>query len=77
MRSRHEMEGPAVHPSSIAAIASQQHFAIWSHVQPEDVTDRYEALCLHYAMTPTRNNRRIAHENGSIEGSHGHLKRAP
>ena len=27
-------------------------------------------------MTPTRNNRGIAHENGSLEGPHGHLKRA-
>lgn len=27
-------------------------------------------------MTPTRNNAGIAHENGSIEGPHGHLKRA-
>jgi len=27
-------------------------------------------------MTPTRNNRGVAHENGSIESSHGHLKRA-
>ena len=27
-------------------------------------------------MTPTRSNRGIAHENGSIEGPHGHLKRA-
>jgi hypothetical protein len=26
--------------------------------------------------TPTRNNAGIAHENGAIEGSHGHLKRA-
>ncbi len=42
----------------------------------EDVTRRYEALCAHYGMTPTRNNRGIAHENGSIEGPHGHLKRA-
>jgi hypothetical protein len=25
---------------------------------------------------PTRNNAGIAHENGAIEGSHGHLKRA-
>jgi len=30
----------------------------------------------HYGMTPTRNNVGIAHENGSIEGPHGHLKRA-
>ncbi len=41
-----------------------------------DLTRRYEDLCGHYAMTPTRNNRGIAHENGSIEGPHGHLKRA-
>jgi hypothetical protein len=27
-------------------------------------------------MTPTRNNRGAAHENGAIEGPHGHLKRA-
>jgi hypothetical protein len=26
-------------------------------------------------MQPTRNNRGIAHENGSVESSHGHLKR--
>ncbi len=41
-----------------------------------DLTRRYEELCSHYGMTPTRNNRGIAHENGSIEGPHGHLKRA-
>jgi len=33
-------------------------------------------LCAHYRMTPTRNNRGIAHENGSIESAHGHLKSA-
>jgi hypothetical protein len=27
-------------------------------------------------MTPTRNNLGVAHENGSIESAHGHLKRA-
>ena len=27
-------------------------------------------------MTPTRNNLGVAHENGSIESSHGHLKKA-
>ena len=42
----------------------------------EDLTRRYEALCTHYGMTPTRNNAGIAHENGAIESSHGHLKRA-
>jgi hypothetical protein len=42
----------------------------------DDLTRRYEALCRHYGMTPSRNNRGLAHENGSIEGPHGHLKRA-
>jgi len=42
----------------------------------DDQTRRYEALCAHYAMQPTRNNRGVAHENGSIEASHGHLKAA-
>jgi hypothetical protein len=42
----------------------------------EDLTRRYEALCTHYRMTPTRNNAGIAHENGAIESPHGHLKRA-
>jgi hypothetical protein len=42
----------------------------------EDLTERYEALCAHYGMTPTRNNPGVAHENGAIEGSHAHLKRA-
>ena len=41
----------------------------------EDITRRYGALCGHYGMEATRNNRGAAHENGSIEGPHGHLKR--
>ena len=42
----------------------------------EDLTTRYDALCAHYGMDPTRNNRGVAHENGSIESPHGHLKHA-
>jgi len=42
----------------------------------QDQTRRYEALCAHYGMEPTRNNRGVAHENGSIESPHGHLKKA-
>jgi len=42
----------------------------------KDLTTRYEALCAHYGMVPTRNNTGIAHENGSVESSHGHLKKA-
>jgi hypothetical protein len=42
----------------------------------KDLTERYEALCAHYRMSPTRNNTGVAHENGSIESAHGHLKKA-
>lgn len=41
-----------------------------------DLTTRYDALCAHYRMKPTRNNRGEAHENGAIESAHGHLKAA-
>ena len=41
-----------------------------------DLTDRVDALCRHYGMTPTRNNKGVAHENGSIESPNGHLKSA-
>ena len=51
-------------------------FCNLDRVAQEDLTRRYEELCAHYGMTPTRNNRGLAHENGSIESSHGHLKRA-
>lgn len=38
------------------------------------LTNLYDQLCDHYRIQPTRNNRGIAHENGSIESPHGHLK---
>jgi hypothetical protein len=41
----------------------------------EDLTKRHEAFCAHYGMIPTRNNLGVSHENGSIESSHGHLKK--
>lgn len=41
-----------------------------------DLTRRYEDLCAHYGMAPTRNNAGVAHENGTIESAHGHLKKA-
>jgi hypothetical protein len=41
-----------------------------------DLARRYDALCAHYRMVPTRNNRGEAHENGAIESAHGHLKAA-
>src|SRR3546814_2847923 len=40
------------------------------------LTHRYDALCRHYRMEPTRNNRGVAHENGAIESAHGHPKAA-
>ena len=52
--------------------------AAFKNLEPtviDDLTVRYEALCEHYSMVPTRNNRGVAHENGSVESSHGHLKR--
>jgi len=42
----------------------------------EDWSTRYDALCGHYGMAASRNNRGVAHENGAIESPHGHLKRA-
>jgi hypothetical protein len=41
----------------------------------EDLTLRYQGLMRHYDMIPSRNNLGVAHENGSIESSHGHLKK--
>jgi hypothetical protein len=51
--------------------------AAFRNLEPEaaaDQTRRYEELCAHYGMAPSRNNTGVAHENGSIEGPHGHLK---
>jgi len=42
----------------------------------EDLTQRYQGLMRHYGMEPSRNNAGVAHENGSIESAHGHLKAA-
>lgn len=43
--------------------------------QKDLLTANYEALCNHYNVEPTRNNLGVSHENGSVESSHGHLKR--
>lgn len=40
----------------------------------EEFTESYRRFCEHYAVEPTRNNKGISHENGSIESPHGHLK---
>lgn len=40
----------------------------------EDLTKAYNEMCVHYDVKPTRNNKGVKHENGSIESSHRHLK---
>ena len=40
-----------------------------------DFTRGYQDPCRHYAMTATRNNPGVSHENGSIEAANSHLKR--
>ena len=45
-----------------------------SRDKEEDFTKKYTHLMDHYHMKATRNNRGVAHENGSIEGAHGPLK---
>jgi hypothetical protein len=44
--------------------------------EKQDFTVRYTALLDHYALTGTRNNRGVSHENGSVESSHRYLKEA-
>ena len=39
-----------------------------------DLTQRYDALCLHYGMRASRNNRGASHENGAIEARKTTLK---
>jgi hypothetical protein len=40
----------------------------------KDLTALYGELCTHYAMTPSRNNLGVSHENGAIETAHGSFK---
>lgn len=46
-----------------------------NHIEEATLTDRYQRLCKHYGLSATRNNKGVAHENGAIEASNGHLKR--
>ena len=46
-----------------------------NHSEETLLTERYEKLCKHYHVTPTRNNKGVAHENGAIESPNGHFKR--
>lgn len=42
--------------------------------ETEDLTQGYEEVVAHYGIEPTRNNKGVSHENGTIETSHRHLK---
>lgn len=44
-------------------------------VEEQKLTQSYEALCSHYKLKATRNNRGVSHENGAIECAHGSFKR--
>ncbi len=68
----HSVERPREHRTDSLSAA----FCNLDRDAKDDLTRRYEDLCAHYGMRPSRNNRGIAHENGAIESSHGHLKRA-
>src|SRR5271166_3910277 len=62
--------------NNTAATACRPRSAISIAPHEYDLTRRYEELCAHYGMTPSRNSPGLAHENGAIESAHGHLKKA-
>jgi transposase InsO family protein len=49
--------------------------AFRNKVEHELLTRRYDELCKHYGMRPSRNNLGVSHENGAIESRQGTLKR--
>ncbi len=50
--------------------------AVNKDCNPETFTRNYQSLLRHYDITPERTNVRAAHENGDVETSHRHFKRA-
>lgn len=50
--------------------------AVNKDCNPETFTRNYRSLMRHYGITPERTNVRSAHENGDVESSHRHFKRA-
>ena len=56
-----------------SAILLSETICNLDRVAQEDLTPALWSCC-HYGMTPPRNNPGVAHENGSIESAHGHLK---
>jgi len=46
-----------------------------NQAEQTQLTQRYEDVCRHYKLKPTRNTPGASHENGGIESPHGHFKR--
>ncbi len=49
--------------------------AFINSAEEQKLTQAYDALCVHYNLRVTRNNRGVSHENGAIECAHGSFKR--
>jgi transposase InsO family protein len=49
--------------------------AFINSVEEQKLTQAYDALCTHYNLRATRNNRGVSHENGAVECAHGSFKR--
>ena len=49
--------------------------AFINSVEEQKLTQSYNALCAHYNLRATRNNRGVSHENGAVECAHGSFKR--
>lgn len=62
---------PALHRTDSLSAA----FKNMTKDEKEDITERYNQFCQHFGMEATRNNLGQSHENGSVESSHGHIKR--
>jgi len=66
---------PLEHRTDHLSAAFKNHKKDKRQQARKELTERYEEFCRHYNIKPTHNNLGEAHENGSIEGPHGHLKR--
>lgn len=61
-------------PETLRTDSLSAAFANRSTSVADDARTAFAALCAHYGITPTRNNRGKSHENGGIESPNGHLK---
>ncbi len=67
----HELQGcPLTHRTDSLSAAYKNR----GQITEEDFTKSYEELCANYGMKPTRNNKGVKHENGSVEVLHWHGK---